>query len=135
MYIREQLNQKVEVVHPLLPYICSIDLVELFSPPYGSEAHARNVVVFGDKQFDRSPGGIGTCAKLATLYAKGKLVLGQDFINESIIGTIFKGRVINETKVGDIPTVVTKISGWAFITGIQQFMCNPDDSLKFGFLV
>jgi len=135
MYIREQLNQKVEVVHPLLPYICSIDLVELFSPPHGSEAHARNVTVFGDKQFDRSPCGTGTSAKLATLYAKGKLALGQDFIYESIIGTTFKGRVINETKVGNISAVVTEISGRAFITGIQQFVYNPDDSLKFGFLV
>ena len=77
----------------------------------------------------------GTCAKLATLYAKGKLALGQDFIHESIIGTTFKGRIINETKVGNIPAVVTEISGRAFIIGIQQFVYNPDDSLKFGFLV
>ena len=135
MSIREQVNRKIKVEHPLLRQINSVDLVELYGLPRSAGAQGRNVVIFGNKQFDRSPCGTGTSAKLATLFAQGQLSLGEDYINESIINTTFRGRVIQETKVGAFPAVTTEISGRAFITGIQQFVYNPEDPVKFGFLV
>ncbi len=57
---------------------------------------ARNAVFYGDKAIDRSPCGTGTSARMAQLHAKGKLKAGDDFVHESIIGSLFKGRVESE---------------------------------------
>lgn len=135
MRILKLLKSAVEVNHPAVPHIRSVDLVEICGPAQASGADARNVVVFGHGQFDRSPCGTGTCAKMATLFAKGELGLGQDFVHESIIGTTFRGRLIGEKMVGKISAVIPEITGQAFITGIQQFLIDPADPLKYGFSV
>jgi len=82
---------------------------------------------------DRSPCGTGTSAKMATLHAKGRLGIGEDFHHEGILGTVFTGRLIRETRVGDYPAVVPTISGQAWITGIAQYVLDPDDPFPEGF--
>jgi proline racemase len=82
---------------------------------------------------DRSPCGTGTCAKMATLYSKGKLNLNEEFVHESIIGSLFYAKLIRETKVGDYEAVVPVIRGSAYITGINQFVVDPDDPFPAGF--
>jgi len=84
---------------------------------------------------DRSPCGTGTCAKMATLHAKGKLGLGEDFVHEGILGTIFTGRLIEETRVGDHRAVVPTLSGQAWITGFAQYVLDPEDPFPEGFTV
>ena len=135
MSILIQVNKEVEVVHPTNADLHSIDLVEIHEEVEGSKLHGRNVVVFGEGQVDRSPCGTGTCAKMATLFAKGKLNLEEEFIQESIIGTTFSGRLLRKTAVGHIPAVIPEIKGRAFITGVQQFVIDPTDPLKHGFRV
>jgi len=131
--IREKLNNEVKVVHPEQDHIRTIDLVEIYDEPSHPDADFKNAVIFGNGQVDRSPCGTGTSAKMATLFSKGALTLDKPFVYESIIGTLFKGRLVREVKIGEFDAVVPEITGNAFITGIQQFMIDPNDPLKHGF--
>jgi proline racemase len=133
MAIRAAIDEQVEVVHPTYAHINTVDLVEIYEDLNGEEADCRNVVIFGESQADRSPCGTGTSAKMAALYAKGHLDIQRPFINESIIGTRFTGRLLREERVDSLMAVVPEISGNAYVTGFQQFVVDPRDPLKFGF--
>jgi proline racemase len=133
--IRKAVNEQIKVQHPTLEHIKSVDLVEIYDEPTHPEANYKNVVVFGDGQADRSPCGTGTSAKMAALYAKGKLKLDEEFVYESIIGTLFRGRLVDTATVGGFQAVVPEITGSAFITGFNQFVIDPNDPVKHGFLL
>ncbi len=131
--IRDIVNKTVKVQHPEKPHINTVDLVEIYDEATHEDAHYKNVVIFGQGQLDRSPCGTGTSAKLATLYAKGKLEQNEEFVYESITGTMFKGKVIEETMVEDYDAIIPEITGSAFITGFNHFVIDSDDPLKYGF--
>lgn len=133
--IRDIVNRDVTIEHPTLKHIKTVDLVEIYDKPSHSEADYKNVVIFGNGQVDRSPCGTGTSAKMATLHAKGELKVGEDFVYESIIGTLFKGKVLSETSVGEYTAVVPQITGSAYITGFNHFVIDEDDPVKYGFTV
>ncbi len=135
MLVKDAVNSSISVVHPQKPHINTVDLVEFYGKTDTEGADLRNVVVFGKKQIDRSPCGTGTSAKMALLYDKGELGLNQDFYYESIIGTIFRGKLIKEVKVGDFAAVIPEITGKAFITGFSQYIIDSEDPLKYGFLL
>ena len=111
------------------------DLIEIYDRPSHSKADLKNVVIFGRGQFDRSPCGTGTSAKLAALYSKGKIGLNEPFVYESISGTTFTGKVLKETKVGEFNGVVPEVTGKAFITGFNQLIIDSDDPFKYGFVL
>jgi proline racemase/trans-L-3-hydroxyproline dehydratase len=133
--LRHRANEQVQVSHPHSAERKSIQLVEFYVPLDGKQANARNVVILGDGQVDRSPCGTGTCAKMALLHAEGRLGLNADYIQESILGTRFSGRLLSETKVGEFPAVCPEITGSAWITGFNQLVVDPKDPLKGGFLL
>lgn len=135
LIIREKVNEAVQVSHPELGHIKSIDLVEICDRPAALGAHCRNAVVFGAGQLDRSPCGTGTCAKMAVWHAAGKLALHAEFIQESILGTTFRGQLLEETRVGEFPAVVPEITASAHITCFNQFFIDPADPLKDGFVL
>jgi 4-hydroxyproline epimerase len=91
--LRAALNAKYEFVHPEHPAIRGLSHILWTGKPTVPGAHARNAVFYGEKAIDRSPCGTGTSARMAQLAAKGKLAVGDEFHHESIIGSIFKGRV------------------------------------------
>lgn len=126
-------NEQIEIHHPEQPEIDCVNYVEFSAPPTNPEANKKNAVVVPPGGMDRSPCGTGTSAKMATLYAKGKLGLNEEFIHESIIGSLFYAKLIKETKVGEYEAVVPVIRGSAHITGISQFMVDPDDPFPAGF--
>ena len=133
--IRAEINRTIPVKHPLLD-IDRVDLVEFYLPtPHPERADMRNVVIFGDGQADRSPCGTGTTAKLAALYAHGKIGLHEKFVHESFIETLFTGEILEETRVGDLPAVIVRITGSANITGMADYLVDPDDPLAYGFLI
>jgi proline racemase len=72
---------------------------------------------------------------MATLYARGQLGLGSDFIHEGILGTLFTGRLVAETQVGAYRAVVPTIGGTAWITAINQLAVDPSDPYPNGFTV
>jgi proline racemase len=82
---------------------------------------------------DRSPCGTGTSARMAQLFARGELAVGAPFVNQSVIGTRFVGRVVEETTVAGRPAVVPEITGRAWITGMGQYLLDPSDPFPAGF--
>ena len=133
--IRDAINANIEIQHPTLEHIKTVDLVEIYDKPSHPEATYKNVVVFGDGNIDRSPCGTGTSAKLATLYAKGELKPGEPFVYESILGTLFKGRIVEERKLADFDAIIPEITGSGYILGFSNYVYDPDDSLTYGFLL
>ncbi len=133
--IRTAINDTIAVQHPTLP-INTVDLVEFYGPSaHPEQAHMRNVVIFGEVQADRSPCGTGTSAKLAHLYAQGKIQLEEDFVYESFLGTRFQGRILETCTVGAYSAIIPQITGSASITGHATYLIAPDDPLKYGFSV
>lgn len=134
MEIRTKVNERVSLLHPLTPEIHSVDLVEFWRS--GDEPHSgHNVVIFGDRQVDRSPCGTGTCAKLAHLFATGQIGLNQPYTQSGILGTVFEGVVTGQTQVGSYPAIKPIIYGTAHVTGTHQFIADPSDPFARGFLL
>lgn len=131
--IRDAVNSQLVIRHPLLDSIATVELVEFYGPATNPKATLKNVVFFGKNQLDRSPCGTGTSAKIATLYAKGLLKMGEPFVHEGILGTLFTGRVVGETTVGEYPAVIPEITGRAFVTGKNQLLFEDDDPFQHGF--
>ena len=136
MAIRDAANSQVKLKHPHKP-VSTIDAVRICNKPTNQGMHIKNVIIFeeGDKGIDRSPCGTGTSAHLAALYARGQIKLNQECIHESIIGTIFKGKVISQTKVGEYAAIIPEITGSAYTMGINTIILSPNDPLKNGFLI
>ncbi len=122
-------------VHPETPEINGISHVLWTGAPQHPEATARNAVFYGQKAIDRSPCGTGTSARMAQWAARGELKVGDDFIHESIIGTLFRGRVEAEAQVGAVPAIIPSIEGWARLTGMNTIFIDDRDPLASGFLV
>ena len=97
--------------------------------PKHPEATARNAVFYGDKAIDRSPCGTGTSARMAQWAALGRLKVGDDFIHESIIGSLFNGRVEKAVSVGNLPGIVPSIGGWARNDRLQHHLHRRSRSL------
>ena len=135
MLVKEVVNEKLTVAHPTEKHIRTVALTEIYEKPDPLRHYSKNVVIFGDNQVDRSPCGTGTAAAMAALYGKEKLPLDTEFINEGIIGTRFKGRLVRAVNVGGFDAVDPVITGRAHLTGIQQFVTDPDDPVKYGFRV
>ncbi|HHY37432.1 MAG TPA: proline racemase [Clostridia bacterium] len=133
--IKDAVNAQMEVKHPEKPFIDRLTHVQFYGPPTHPEAHVKNTVVFPPGAIDRSPCGTGTSAKVATLYAKGELKLGEEFVHESLIGTIFRAKAVEEAKAGPYSAVLPEVTGSAYVTGIHQFVVDPEDPLKNGFLL
>ena len=99
-----------------------IDHVELFGPSSVAGVNSKNFVLCPGKAYDRSPCGTGTSAKLACLYADGKLREGETWRQESIVGSIFEGRI----KVRD-GQVYPSITGSAFVNSEAELVLDPRD--------
>lgn len=133
--LRARINDALELVHPENPTIRGVSHVLWTGAPKTPGASARNAVFYGDKAIDRSPCGTGTSARMAQLAARGALRVGDDFVHESIIGSLFHGRVEAETRIGDHPGIRPSIEGWARITGFNTIFIDERDPYAYGFQV
>lgn len=133
--VRKRINEKYTFVHPENPTINMCSHIEWAGAPKHPEAHARNAVFYGDKAIDRSPCGTGTSSRMAQWAAKGKLKVGDTFVHESIIGSLFRGRVEATTKVGSYDAIIPSIEGWAFVTGFNTIIVDDTDPYAHGFQV
>jgi proline racemase len=130
--IMDAINGSDRPVHPEDPRISGCHHVYLAAP--GSDAkHSRHAMAIHPGWFDRSPCGTGTSARMAQLWARGSLALGDDFVNESFLGTRFIGRLIEETTISGRPAVVPTVTGRAWITGTAQYLLDPEDPFPAGF--
>ena len=145
--IKAAAREQLPVTHPEQPRFVGPTIAQLSGPPSRPGAHMKNVVTVSTGELDwdkpstwtgvidRSPCGTGTCARMATLHARGRLGLNEDFRHEGILGTIFTGRLVEETRVGPYPAVVPTLSGQAWITGFASYVVDPDDPFPEGFTV
>ncbi|PHA03316.1 proline racemase [Bacillus pseudomycoides] len=133
--IKHYIESQMEVKHPLEEDLKGIYGVIFSDEPNGKDATLRNVTIFADGQVDRSPCGTGTSARLATLVENGVLQEGGSFVHECITDGQFVGEVLSSTKVGEYEAIIPKVTGQAFITGFHQFLMDPRDPLKQGFLL
>ena len=145
--IRVATVEQMPVSHPENPAFVGPSISQISGPPTNPDAHRKNAVTVATGildwnkpstwtgVLDRSACGTGTCAKMAVMYAKGKLGLNEDFVHESVLGTLFTGRLIEETKVGPYNAVVPEISGQAWISGFANYVLDPTDPFPNGFSV
>lgn len=134
MEIKEELNRETWI-HPESRESCIVDLVEIVDEPSHPEAHVKTLVVFGDGQVARDPCASGTCAALAIEMARDNLKVGQEYVCEGILGSIYRASVIRTCNVGSFHAVVPEIRGRTFITGMSQFVLCKGDPLPSGWLL
>ena len=103
--------------------------------PEKEGSHSRNVCVFAEGEVDRSPTGTGVSGRLAIHHARGELQIGESIVIESILGTTFRGSVLETTRVGQYDAIVPEVEGTAHITGRHEFVIDPRDPLKAGFIL
>jgi len=132
--VMEAINRTAPPVHPERPDIRLCHHVYLKAPG-STAAHSRHAMAIHPGWFDRAPCGTGTSARMAQLHARGELPLGQDFVNESLIGTRFTGRLVEETTVAGLPAQIPTITGRAWLTGTAQYFLDPTDPFPAGFLL
>ena len=133
--LRERLNALYTFEHPENPSINKLSHLLWTGKPTHPEAHARNAVFYGEKAIDRSPCGTGTSARMAQLFGKGLLKAGDDFVHESIIGSLFKGRVERDAQVAGYKAMIPSIGGWARMTGYNTIFIDDLDPFCHGFTV
>jgi proline racemase len=133
--IWEAVNDQVEVQHPLTPSIRGVSYVQFSGAASSPDADARNAVTSPPWNMDRSPCGTGTSAKMAAMYARGEIQLGEDFVHESILGGTFRGRLLEEVDVDGRTGVLSTITGSAYIMGFHQFVLDGKDPFPQGFIL
>lgn len=145
--IKAAAAEQLPVVHPEQPGFAGITIGQLSGPAHDAANSMRNAVTVSTGTLDwdnpstwtgaidRSPCGTGTSARMAVLHAKGRLGIGEDFRHEGILGTVFTGRLLEETAIGDRAGVVPQITGSAWITGIADYVVDPTDPFPDGFTV
>jgi proline racemase len=145
--IKAAAAEQLPVVHPEQPGFAGITIGQLSGPAHDPANAMRNVVTVSTGAFDwerpatwtgaidRSPCGTGTSARMATLRARGQLAIGDDFRHEGILGTVFTGRLVEETRIGDRVAVVPEITGQAWITGFAEYVVDPTDPFADGFTI
>jgi proline racemase len=145
--IKAAAAEQLPVVHPEQPGFAGITIGQLSGPPHDAANSRRNAVTVSTGKLewdrpatwtgaiDRSPCGTGTCAKMAILHARGQLRVGDEFRHEGILGTVFTGRVVEETTAGQYRAIVPTITGQAWITGFATYVLDPTDPFPDGFTV
>jgi proline racemase len=145
--IKAATREQLPVVHPENADIRDVTIAQLSGPAAAPGNHRRNAVIVSTGTLDwnrpatwtgaidRSPCGTGTCARMATLHARGRLKIGEPFRHEGVLGTVFTGTLLEETSVGPYRAVVPELSGTAWITGFAQYVVDPQDPFPEGFTV
>ncbi|MGI5152205.1 proline racemase family protein [Plantactinospora sp. CA-294935] len=132
--VMDAINEQAPPRHPTIPAIDDCRHVQVVQD--GTDgADARNAVVIHPGWVDRSPCGTGTSARMAQRHARGLLDLDTPFVNESVIGTRFTGRLVGTTMVGELPAVVPTVTGRAWVTGTAQYLLDPEDPFPEGFQI
>ena len=145
--IKAAAAEQLPVVHPEQPGFAGITIGQVSGPPHDPRNSWRNATTVSTRAFDwgnpatwtgvldRSPCGTGTCAKMAVLHAKGRLAIGEPFRHESIVDTVFTGRLVEEARVGGRPAVLPEITGTGYVYALTSYVVDPTDPFPEGFTV
>ena len=135
MRIKRAVMENLPIHHPFEEDLGFLYGTIFTGAPLDRRHHSRNVCIFADGEVDRSPTGTGLSGRAALHYARDEVKLGEPFTVESIIGTCFTGRVVEETHFGPYEAVIPEISGSASIVGINILLFDPQDELNEGFIL
>jgi proline racemase len=135
MLVKRKVVETIPIRHPEEPDLEFLYGTIIVGPPESPVHHSRNVCIFAEGELDRSPTGTGVSARAAIHFERGELKPGEPFVVESILGTCFTGRVAAVTTLGPHPAVIPEVTGSAHITGRHEFLIDPDDPLRHGFLI
>jgi proline racemase len=135
MQIKRAVMNARAVPHPFEEDLSFLYGTIFIGKPHSRDAHSSNVCIFAEGEVDRSPTGTGVSGRLAIHHARGELKIGEPIKIESIIGSHFTGRVVEETSFGKYPAIIPEVEGTAHIVGRQEFFIDPTDELKYGFLL
>jgi 4-hydroxyproline epimerase len=133
--VRDLMNDAYEFQHPETPEIKGLSHLMWTGKPLDKSSTARNAVFYGDKAIDRSPCGTGTSARMAQWAARGELEEGDVFVHESIVGSVFEGRIEGRAHVGNYDAIFPSIEGWARIYGLNTIFIDDRDPFAHGFSV
>ncbi|MFD5128860.1 proline racemase family protein [Streptomyces olindensis] len=136
--MKSELNGTPYAEHPADPRLNDIYGVIFFEDLGHDDAGnvvQRNVTVFADGEVDRSPCGSGTCARIATLAATGRLTEDRHLVHHSIVGSTFIGRIIGRGIEHGRKAVTPMVTGTAYATGEHVFTVDPDDDMTPGFVL
>ncbi|MBP2326918.1 proline racemase [Kibdelosporangium banguiense] len=135
--MKTELNDTAHAEHPTDSRLNGIYGVIFFEDQGHEDGNLvqRNVTVFADGEVDRSPCGSGTCARLATLAATGKLAEGRHLVHHSIVRSTFIGRIVGHGVEHGRNAVTPKVTGTAYATGEHLFVVDPDDDMTPGFVL
>ncbi len=134
MRIKRAVMQSRQIQHPFEPDLGFLYGTIFTSLPQG-KADIRNVCIFADGQVDRSPTGTGVSGHMAIRFERREVEIGEPFVVESVIGTAFTGKVLSEVEYGPYRAVVPSVEGSAYISGKHEFLIDPSDPLRRGFMI
>lgn len=135
MAIKNEVMKTRDIVHPFEEDLNFLYGTIFTCPPLSEGADSRNVCIFAEGEVDRSPTGTGVSGRLAILHARGEISLNKSVVIESIIGSCFTGRIVDTLTFGPHPAIIPEVEGSAFITGRHEFLIDPDDPLRNGFIL
>ena len=133
--VKRIVSNFVQIKHPIDNDLSFLYGTIFIDKPDNSESHSRNVCIFADGEVDRSPTGTGVSGRLAIHHARDEIEIGESISIESIIGTKFDGKIIEETKFGQYIAIIPEITGESFITGKHEFCFDTDDSIQSSFIL
>jgi trans-L-3-hydroxyproline dehydratase len=135
MAIKRAIMETRDIPHPFEADLSFLYGTIFIGPAESKAAHSRNVCIFAEGEVDRSPTGTGVSGRLAIAHARREVKIGETMTVESIIGTRFSGSIIRETTFGPHAAVIPQVEGTAHITGRHEFLIDPEDPLKKGFIL
>lgn len=133
MAVRAAVNEQIHVEVPGIGKT-SVDNVLVHELPDGAGV-SPNALVWGPGQVDAAPCGSGTCARMALFHHRGLMSAGSTFVSRGLLGLDFTARIIGETVVDGYPAILPEITGTTYLTGFSQFLFDPKDPLRAGYLL
>lgn len=132
--IKLAIMDKIEIQHPF-----ENDLSFLYGTIFIGKAdngnhHSKNVCIFANGEVDRSATGSGVSARAAIHFAKGEVKIGESIRIESIVGSKMDVEVVEEVNFGSYKAIIPKVSGTAHFTGKHEFLFDPADPFRNGFI-
>jgi len=135
MAIKRAIMASRPIPHPFEADLSFLYGTIFVGPPMDEGSHSRNVCIFAEGEVDRSPTGTGVSGRLAIHFARGEIGIGERIVIESIIGSRFSGRVAEATRFGPHAAIIPEVEGAAHITGRHEFVIDPSDPLRNGFIL
>jgi trans-L-3-hydroxyproline dehydratase len=123
------------ITHPFEVDLSFLYGTIIIGPPHSEGAHSSNVCIFAEGEVDRCPTGTGVSARLALHYARQEIGVNEPIVIESILSTRFTGQVVEATTFGPHDAIIPEVEGSAWITGRNEFLIDPADPLKDGFIL